>query len=423
MANSPPLGLELNASSRYAPAVNVPGHPISFHCSELHIPIIYSRIVPAIAEQIKFPAPRPESSMHRYLPTPLSALVVLCSLSLAPSILAQTAQPITSLPKTPGDTRAAAPAPSYTPPAQDDQTNAVHPITSLPKSPQSTATTSAYEPPPAITSTPSTTSEPIAEAATSAPPPATLPPSPNIEPAPAQVFAPPAAPQRLVRPKPIRPFSTAAVAVKLGIAGIGVDVATPLAQHFNLRAGGSFFSYSGNFSSDGINIAGDLKFRSGTASLDWFPFHGGFHISPGITFYNGNNLNATTLVPAGQSFSLGNANYISSTTDPVNGTASVYFGRRTAPSLTIGFGNMIPRSGRHISFPFEIGFQYIGTPTLTFNLKGTACTNANDPTTCSPIQTDAQTQVNIQQQESDIDSDIKPLRFYPIISQGLSIRF
>ncbi len=48
---------------------------------------------------------------------------------------------------------------------------------------------------------------------------------------------------------------------------------------------------------------------------------------------------------------------------------------------------------------------------------------ANIPASCSPVANDPITQANLQQQEADIDSDIKPLRFYPIISQGVSVRF
>ena len=381
--------------------------------------------------------------MRRYTSMPLSAFALgILSLALSFQSHAQTAQPITSLPKPPGDTSAPASAPVYNPPAQSDQTNAVHPITSLPKPPQPTEpAVNTYPNPavPAYQAPATTTPEPVVTPSATAPstpspapdhypaPSTSIPPPPQpvptLDTAPLHVSIPPAEQPRVIRPKPIHPFSTAAVAIKVGFAGIGVDIATPLASRFNLRAGGSFFSYSGSFNSDGITINGDLKFRSGTASLDWFPFNSSFRISPGITFYNGNNLNATVLVPGGQTFSLGDTNYTSSNADPVNGTAAVNFGRRTAPSLTIGFGNMIPRSGRHISFPFEIGFQYIGPPTLTFNLSGIACTNSNDPATCSPIQTNAQTQANIQQQESKIDSDIELLRFYPIISQGVSVRF
>ncbi|WP_049789371.1 hypothetical protein [Granulicella tundricola] len=95
-----------------------------------------------------------------------------------------------------------------------------------------------------------------------------------------------------------RPFSSLAVAVKIGVAGIGFDVATPLSTRFNLRAGASFFGYQTNFTTDGIPIDGNLKLRNAAASVDWYPFHGSFRISSGITLYNDNNIAATILVPA-----------------------------------------------------------------------------------------------------------------------------
>ena len=363
--------------------------------------------------------------MRRYLPAPLNTLALLPTLWLAFSFQAsaQTAQPITSLPKPAGDTTTSAPV--YDPAVQDDGPTAARPITSLPKPLQPVDTTTAAPNVTPVVPTPTTPPPVTIETAppASSAPVVTAQPVPEPPPAPLRSSTPAAEAPKLVRRKPIRPFSTAAIAVNFGSGGIGVEFAMPLAQHFNLRVGGSFFSYSGNFNSDGIMIDGDLKFRSGRASLDYYPFHGGFRISPGVTFYNGNNLNATTLVPGVQSFSLGDTDYFSSTTDPVHGTASFYFGKRVAPSLTIGFGNMIPRSGRHVSFPFEIGFQYIDAPTITITLQGTACIYANNPASCSPVATDPETQANLQQQEADINADIKPLRFYPILSQGVSVRF
>jgi len=227
---------------------------------------------------------------------------------------------------------------------------------------------------------------------------------------------------KVVTRKPIRPFSTLAAAVSISTGGVGLDLATPLAQHFNLRVGGGFFTYNSNFNLDGETITGDIKLRNASASLDWFPFHGGFHISPGLTVYNGNGVTATTLVPAGGEFDLGDQTYYSSATDPIHGSASLYLGKRVAPRFTIGFGNMIPRSGRHFSFPFEIGFEYIGPPKLNLTLAGSAC-DTSTPPNCSPVATDPTTQANLQQEINQVNSDLKPLSFYPIISQGFSVRF
>jgi len=390
---------------------------------------------------------------------------------------AQTAQPITSLPRAPGDTDIdtaplqpkSQPQPSAAPEPQAPATpvpqppapsSDVHPITSLPKAPGDTS----YTPPslpdtypvPAVTTPPAAPQPDAAPTPTPDPTPTTQPPAPDptptttapfatqLPPAPTYAPAQPAPdldphtlhasmgpePQpvsvqpKLVR-KPIRAFSTAAIALKIGVAGVGIDVATPLSQRFNLRAGGSYYPYNGTFNVDGMTISGQARLRSGTASLDWFPFHGNFHISPGITFYNGNTFNTKAYVPSGGAFSLADGDYISDPTgvDPVHGTFDLSFGRHVAPNFTIGFGNMIPRSGRHFSFPFEIGFQYVGPPKLTLNLAGTVCSNQPNNQGCEQLQTDPDALANLAQEQLNINNDIKPLRFYPILSQGFSYRF
>jgi hypothetical protein len=233
---------------------------------------------------------------------------------------------------------------------------------------------------------------------------------------------------RVVQRKPhFGPGSAIAVQLKGGFAGGGLDLATPLAQRLNLRVGASFLNFNGNYNLDGMQIDGDVRFRSATVQLDIFPFGGGFRISPGLTVYNGNSLNANLLVPAGQKFDLGDDSFTSSPDaahgPPVSGTASMTFGNRTAPSLTIGWGNMIPRSNRHISFPFEIGVQYIKDPQFHLELHGVACGGNTVGVGCQEIESDPQYQQDIKQEQDDINSSISPLRFYPIVSFGVAWAF
>ena len=216
-----------------------------------------------------------------------------------------------------------------------------------------------------------------------------------------------------------RPFSAFAVQVKAGVAGVGFDLATPLARKVNLRGGASFFNYGHHFDEDGIGVDGTLNFRTVNASVDFFPFGGGFRISPGVVLYNGNHVTANASVPGGQSFTLNGVNYTSSMTDPVGGTFDVSFGHKVAPSLTVGFGNMIPRSGRHWSVPIEIGFEYIGPPLIALNLTGSACNSGF----CASVQNDPTIKANVQKEQADLNSDISPLRFYPIASIGVGYRF
>jgi hypothetical protein len=222
----------------------------------------------------------------------------------------------------------------------------------------------------------------------------------------------------------VAPFSTAAIQIKLGVAGPGLDVAVPVAGRMNLRAGGSFFSYNPNLVEDGINVIGNIQLRSASANVDFFPFGNAFRISPGVVFYNGNQISAVASVAAGQTFTLNNVTYYSSAAAPVAGTFGLSFGKKVAPSLTMGFGNMIPRKGGHWSVPVEIGAEYIGTaPQISLALSGTAC-QGSATTNCAPIASNPATQQNLVAEQASLNSNIpSQLRFYPILSIGLSYKF
>jgi hypothetical protein len=118
-------------------------------------------------------------------------------------------------------------------------------------------------------------------------------------------------------------------------------------------------------------------------------------------------------------FTINDSDYMSAPSDPVHGTFNVNLGHRFAPSLTMGFGNMLRRDS-HWSVPVDFGVEYIGQPRFTLNMQGSVCDSDDD---CTPVQQDAGTMANLAQQQKDIDSDIAPLRFFPILKVGLSYRF
>jgi hypothetical protein len=200
--------------------------------------------------------------------------------------------------------------------------------------------------------------------------------------------------------------------------GAGIEVATPLSRSLNLRGRASFFDYAYGFGFDGADYSWALQFRTGQMNLDWFPFHGGFHISPGILIYK-NQLSAAADVPAGNSFSLGQQTFTSSTTDPVHGSASLSYGKSLMPSIMFGWGNIIPRSGRHWSVPFEFGAAYTGHTTIQLNLQGTACASSYGCMSTS----DPTIQQSIVEEESNLNESIKRLQAYPLLSTGFAYRF
>ena len=216
------------------------------------------------------------------------------------------------------------------------------------------------------------------------------------------------------------PFSGLAIGVKFGLAGIGFDVATPLIpQRINLRGGASFLDYTpSTITTDNLNINGNIKFQNADAMVDWFPFHGSFRLSAGATIYNNTGLTATLSVPTGQSISLGNGTYYSDPRFPLSGNGVFTFGGNNAvPRTTIGFGNMLPRKG-HFRLETEIGVQYFSAPTVQYTFTGNGCPAANSPeSSCGPVN-----QTDVTNEQNKLQNDLYDLKFYPILSFGLSYK-
>ncbi len=231
-----------------------------------------------------------------------------------------------------------------------------------------------------------------------------------------------------------RPFSRFAIGGAISPMGPGVQLTTFVNSHFNVRATGNVFNYSTSVSTNGFNAQVKLNLASAGVAGDIYPFHNGFRISPGLLFYNGNQLTASAPVAPGTSFTLNgntfysaNANTATGAT-PLNGSAVLGL-NSTKPAFTItaGWGNTIPRKGGHWSFPFEVGVALTGAPSLSANLTGWACsdqaqTQCTDvASTTNPIALQIQSDLNAQiaQWKNNLD----PLKTFPMISFGVAYSF
>jgi hypothetical protein len=227
----------------------------------------------------------------------------------------------------------------------------------------------------------------------------------------------------VVVPKPFRPFSRVGIDSHTGLGGAGFDIATPLSRNFNVRAGSDFFSYSAAFQEQGANVAVDLHMRSGHASLDWFPFGGRFRLSPQVVFANNNRVQATALIPSGSMVTLNGQGYVSSFADPLHGSGSVEF-RKVSPGLTLGFGNIIPRTSSRFSIPIEAGFYYVGQPRLKVSFSGSACDPTQPPAIgCQSVSQDAGFQKNLAAFIARNNNNLSYASFFPIFSVGFGYAF
>jgi len=214
----------------------------------------------------------------------------------------------------------------------------------------------------------------------------------------------------------LRPFRSYAIGFKGSTLGAGFEIATPLAGRINLRYGFNLVEFTDPFSIDGINYHAGIHLKSSQTTVDWF--FGPFHVSPGILYLK-NNMSAPTFVGSGQTFVLGTQTFLNSVDDPVTGSSSVTYPRTISPMLLLGYGNLLPRSGQHLSLPVEVGFAYTGAPQINLNLNGTACV-ANGCVTFSQ-STDAQG--SLKQEIQILNEDLKHYPIFPIVSVGLAYRF
>ncbi len=208
-----------------------------------------------------------------------------------------------------------------------------------------------------------------------------------------------------------------AVGVKVGTLGIGVQVGTGLASRINLRGGANFFSYKDSINEDGVTYNGTLQLRSVEAKLDLFVL-GGFRVTPGLLIYNDNNVTATATVPNGTTVRFNGVTYGSNPADPIRGNASVTF-NKFAPTIGIGFGNLLPRSNRHWSLSTDLGIAFSGSPQFGLGLTGSACVG----NVCQPIASTPSVAANVEAERVKIQNDLKDFKYYPEVSVMFGWKF
>lgn len=223
------------------------------------------------------------------------------------------------------------------------------------------------------------------------------------------------------------PFSRVAFGSGISAMGINVQTAVVANRYMNLRGVGNFFNYSiDNISTNGMNVNAKLNFATAGVSVDFYPFpNHGLRISPGALFYNRNQASAVFVAPGGTSFTLNDYTYYSSQSNPVTGTGSLGL-NKTSPAFTIttGWGNMIPRSGKHLSFPFEIGAAFVGSPSVKMALvSGQVCADPQGTVGCMNVVGDPDINANLQAQVTKYQNDLNPLKVYPIVSFGVAYSF
>lgn len=202
-----------------------------------------------------------------------------------------------------------------------------------------------------------------------------------------------------------------AVAVRAGTPGVGLDLDLGISPSFGMRVGFAGFNINHTVNTSDVDYDGRLKLRTITGLFDWYVFQGGFHLTAGVA---GNDTKLDVVGQPNQgSYTINGTTYTSSQLGSLNG--ELKFGNSVSPYVGLGWGNPAGENGR-VHFLFDVGAIYGGTPTVSLTAN---CGPAAPPGSalCNEIQS------NVATEEQKLVSKADILRWYPVVSLGIAVRF
>ena len=155
------------------------------------------------------------------------------------------------------------------------------------------------------------------------------------------------------------------------------------------------------------NYSGDLKLQTVGLLGDWYPFAGAFRTTLGLVA-NGNKVTLTA-TPTGGNYVFHGQSYPSTYVSSFAGEVKF---NSTAPYLGIGWGNPVAKA-KTWGFVSDIGVLFQGSPKVT----STVTCSAAGAAVCSQIQT------NVAAGATQLESDLKNYKYYPVVSIGVSYHF
>jgi hypothetical protein len=203
--------------------------------------------------------------------------------------------------------------------------------------------------------------------------------------------------------------------------GIGGQFSTNVSPHLDVRVFGNRASITTHhWSQKDFSIAVNGGLANVGAMVDSYPFHKSLRLSAGYLFYNGDRVRADLHARQNSVFTINDTDWISDNADPVHGTGRLTLGGNGF-LLTAGYGRMVSRSEKHLSFPFEAGVAFIDSPKVTLNLQGQICTAQG--ITCQPARSYPGFADALATQTASWNKDAAPFHVYPIVQAGVAYTF
>lgn len=185
----------------------------------------------------------------------------------------------------------------------------------------------------------------------------------------------------------------AGIGLRAGTTGVGADVAWGIAPTVSARLGYSALKWGYDVDTSNASYDGDLKLSNLSGLLDFHPLGPSFRFTGGLIF-NDNKYEATGR-PSGI---------------PGSFNASVEPGRRAAPYLGIGWGNV---AGAGVNFYADLGVMFMGSPKARLNANCAGLSASQ----CTSLQS------QVAAEQSRLEDELKRFKAYPVLNLGLTIGF
>jgi hypothetical protein len=198
-------------------------------------------------------------------------------------------------------------------------------------------------------------------------------------------------------------FGGLAIAGRSGTLGLGGELMLNLLPDVNSRFGVTFFPLSLGGELGDVEYDFDLDALTFPLSMDWYPFQNGFHLTAGAIF-NETEVGLGTRSTA--SLTIGGTTYSAAQLGAVRGDVGF---NQVAPYIGIGWGNAFGKEQRW-GIVGDLGVAFLGSPRVVLSASG-------------PVASDPAFMQDLAQEESDLEDDLKILRFYPVLSISFFYRF
>lgn len=191
-----------------------------------------------------------------------------------------------------------------------------------------------------------------------------------------------------------------AVSGKASTLGLGGEITTGVTSNVNARVGINTLDLDNDWELEDIEYDLGLDFFSLTALVDWYVFDGSFHLSGGILSMDHEvSLDAKPI--DNQEF--GDNTYTPDEIGILSGCIEI---DQVAPYVGIGWGNPLTHH-RRWGFTCDFGVAFINSPDVSLSVTGPVAGLAGD----------------LAKERAELEDDLEPFKFYPVIAVSFFYRF